>query len=58
MVFSALRDIVAGEELFLDCSLEVGRAADPNAFGCACGAKECRDTMLAATLLTQWSGRR
>ena len=48
VVFFALRNIAAGEELFLDYSLDVGDAADPSAFGCDCGAEECRGTMLAA----------
>ncbi len=48
VVFYALRAIRAGEELFLDYSLEVDEAQEPNAFACACGAAACRGTMLAA----------
>lgn len=43
----ALRDIHAGEELFLDYSLEVDQFADPTLFACVCGAPQCRGTMLA-----------
>ena len=38
VVFYALRAIPAGEELFLDYSLEVDDAQVPEAFACACGA--------------------
>jgi SET domain-containing protein len=48
VVFYALRDIRAGEELFLDYSLQVDESEDRSAFGCACGAEACRGTMLAA----------
>ena len=51
VAFYALRDIRAGEELFLDYSLDVDESEDRNAFGCACGAEVCRGTMLAAGLL-------
>ena len=47
VAFYALRDILAGEELFLNYSLEVDEAADRSAFECACGAGECRGTMMA-----------
>lgn len=48
VVFYALRDIRAGEELFLDYSLHVDEADDSGAYSCACGAPVCRGTMLAA----------
>jgi uncharacterized protein len=48
IAFYALRAIQAGEELFLDYSLEVDEAQAPEAFACACGAVACRGTMLAA----------
>lgn len=48
IAFYALRAILAGEELFLDYSLEVDDAQEPEAFACACGAVACRGTMLAA----------
>ena len=48
IVFYALRDIAAGEELFLDYSLQVDETEERTAFGCACGASACRGTMLAA----------
>ena len=47
VVFYALRAIRAGEELFLDYSLDVDPSEEPGAFGCACGAAACRGTMLA-----------
>jgi SET domain-containing protein len=47
VAFYALRDIRAGEELFLDYSLEVDESEDRSTFGCACGAPGCRGTMLA-----------
>jgi len=47
IAFYALRPIQAGEELFLDYSLEVDEAQAPEAFACACGAVACRGTMLA-----------
>jgi len=47
VAFYALRDIRAGEELFLDYSLDVDESEDRSAFACACGAKDCRGTMLA-----------
>lgn len=43
----ASRDIQAGEELFLDYSLEIDQSTDPAAFACVCGAPKCRGTMLA-----------
>jgi SET domain-containing protein len=49
IAFYALRDIRAGEELFLDYSLDVDESEDPSNFGCACGSEVCRGTMLAAT---------
>ena len=49
VVFYALRSIRAGEELFLDYSLVVDEAEEPQAFGCSCGTAQCRGTMLAAS---------
>jgi hypothetical protein len=48
VAFYALRDIRAGEELFLDYSLEVDESEDRSTFGCACGTPVCRGTMLAS----------
>jgi SET domain-containing protein len=48
IAFYALRDIRAGEELFIDYSLDVDESEDRTRFGCACGADVCRGTMLAA----------
>lgn len=48
IVFYTLRDVRAGEELFLDYSLDVDESEDRAAFSCACGAAGCRGTMLAA----------
>jgi SET domain-containing protein len=48
VAFYALGDIRAGEELFLDYSLEVDETEDRSAFDCACGTPVCRGTMLAA----------
>ena len=48
VAFYALRDIRAGEELFLDYCLEVDESEDRSTFGCACGAPVCRGTMLAS----------
>ena len=49
IVFYALRQIRRGEELFLDYSLVVDEAEEPQAFGCSCGTAQCRGTMLAAS---------
>ena len=48
VAFYALRDIGAGEELFLDYSLDVDESEDRSTFGCECGTAVCRGTMLAA----------
>ena len=48
IVFYALSAIRAGEELFLDYSLDVDESEDRTLFGCACGHEVCRGTMLAA----------
>jgi SET domain-containing protein len=47
--FYAMRDIAAGEELFLDYRLEVDGSQDRSAFDCSCGSDGCRGTMLAAS---------
>jgi SET domain-containing protein len=47
----AKRDLVPGEELFYDYSLDVeGRVTKQmkKDYECRCGAKRCRGTMLAA----------
>lgn len=46
IVFYALRDIAAGEELFLDYQLQVDESDDPAVFACACASQACRGTML------------
>jgi hypothetical protein len=48
IAFYALRDIRAGEELFLDYRLDVDDSEDRSLFSCACGTAGCRGTMLAA----------
>ena len=48
IAFHALRDIRAGDELFLDYSLNVDESEDQTVFDCVCGAEVCRGTMLAA----------
>jgi SET domain-containing protein len=47
IAFYALRAIRAGEELFLDYRLDADHAEERKTFDCACGAIECRGTMLA-----------
>jgi SET domain-containing protein len=49
IAFYAVRPIAAGEELFLDYSLEVDESEERSGFGCMCGATLCRGTMLADT---------
>lgn len=44
--------IRAGDELFLDYSLDVG-AADPADYACHCGATQCRGTMVGAATVAQ-----
>ncbi len=46
IVIRAIRRIAAGEELFLDYSLDVA-GDDPAAYPCACGSKRCRGTLAA-----------
>ncbi len=48
IVFYALRDLKAGEELFLDYGLVVEDPSDPADYRCACGAAACRGTLLGA----------
>lgn len=45
----AIRDIAAGEELFIDYALEIEEQAESDAqrdYACRCGAPLCRGTML------------
>jgi SET domain-containing protein len=49
IVFYAMRAIAAGEELFLDYSLQVDETEERSSFGCTCGTQLCRGTMLAAS---------
>ncbi len=47
----AIRDIAAGEELFIDYALEIAYEVDGDAqreYACRCGAPRCRGTMLGA----------
>lgn len=44
VVVRALRDIRAGEEIFLDYALEIGDD-DPAEYVCRCGTQRCRGTM-------------
>jgi uncharacterized protein len=46
VVITALHDISAGDELFLDYRLEA-EDADAAEYACACGTPSCRRTMLA-----------
>jgi len=46
VVIEAKRRIRAGEELFIDYSLDIGDS-DPAEFPCRCGAPKCRGTMAA-----------
>jgi len=47
VVIETRRRIRAGDELFLDYSLDIGDA-DPDAYRCLCGRQRCRGTMAAA----------
>lgn len=47
IVIEACRPIAAGEELFIDYSLDIGDD-DPAAFVCRCGHEQCRGTMAEA----------
>lgn len=42
------RDVLAGEELFLDYALTIDDAVDRSAYRCYCGAAECRGDMVGA----------
>lgn len=42
-----LRDVRAGEELFLDYALTVDAAEGPGDYPCHCGSSRCRGTMVA-----------
>jgi SET domain-containing protein len=46
VVISATRKIDAGEELFLDYSLDID-GDDPSAYPCQCGSAQCRGTLAA-----------
>jgi len=46
IVIRATRNIVAGEELFLDYALDVD-GDDPAGYPCACGSARCRGTLAA-----------
>jgi SET domain-containing protein len=43
-----LREVRAGEELFLDYALTVDAAEGPGDYPCRCGSLRCRGTMVAA----------
>ncbi len=47
IVIEALRHIEAGEELFLDYSLDVGADSQED-FTCGCGSPQCRGTLIGA----------
>ncbi|MCC9596717.1 MULTISPECIES: SET domain-containing protein [unclassified Rubrivivax] len=49
IAIEARRAIRAGEELFIDYSLDIGDE-DPAGFACHCGAPRCRGTMAAPPL--------
>jgi len=48
VLIQAIRNIRAGEELFLDYALDVD-GADPAAYPCRCGATRCRGTLAATS---------
>jgi SET domain-containing protein len=48
----ALRQIGAGEELFLDYALDAGDGV-PEDFPCLCGETDCRGTLVAAEVRTE-----
>lgn len=48
VVFYALRDLAAGEELFIDYALVVEEPQPGATYACHCGATACRGTLLAA----------
>lgn len=50
LVIRAMRDIAAGEELFLDYALDVD-GDDPADYPCGCGAVLCRGTLAASSVL-------
>lgn len=47
IAFYALRDLQAGEELFIDYALVVDEPQAGEAYRCRCGAPNCRGTLLA-----------
>jgi SET domain-containing protein len=47
IVIEAKRRIRAGDELFIDYSLDIGEV-DPADYACRCGAARCRGTMAGA----------
>ncbi|PZQ73746.1 MAG: SET domain-containing protein-lysine N-methyltransferase [Variovorax paradoxus] len=49
LVIHTLRDVRAGEELFLDYALTVDDAEGPGDYPCHCGSLRCRGTMVAVT---------
>ncbi|MDI3380207.1 SET domain-containing protein [Xenophilus aerolatus] len=44
-----LREVRAGEELFLDYALTVDAAEGPGDYPCRCGSHRCRGTMVAVS---------
>ena len=50
IVIYTLHAIDAGQELFIDYSLNVDGDADADAFRCACGSTDCRGTMVSPLL--------
>ncbi len=49
VAFYALRELRAGEELFIDYALVVEEPQPGETYACHCGAKHCRGTLLAAS---------
>lgn len=45
VVFTALRDIDAGEEMFIDYLLCLDESDDPSNYPCRCGTANCRGSM-------------
>ena len=44
-----IRAVPAGDELFLDYALTIDESTDPADFPCACGAAQCRGTLVSSS---------
>lgn len=43
--FETIRQVRAGDELFIDYGLVIDDSRDPSEYACACGSAQCRGTM-------------